>query len=92
MFNLNNSKESKNDILKDAGVLQDTIDNLNNYCWRIQSKCQNQIENAICKRMATTIRLDKKTIKPYLNGDDVDVVEFINDCLEPPGIIPMLKK
>lgn len=31
--------------------------------------------------MATTIRLDKKTIKPYLNGDDVDVVEFINDCL-----------
>lgn len=42
--------------------------------------------------MATTIRLDKKTIKPYLNGDDVDVVEFINDCLEPPGIIPMLKK
>lgn len=32
MFNLNNSKESKNDILKDAGVLQDTIDNLNNYC------------------------------------------------------------
>lgn len=87
MFDLNNSKKPKDDILKvgqllkEVGVLQESTDDLNAIVDAYNQNARDEIKKAIRKRMVATVKLNLKAIEPYLNSTDNVTIGFVNECL-----------
>lgn len=88
MFDLNNSHNPKEDILKvgqllkEAGILQNATNDLNTIVDVYNQNAHDEIKKAIRKRMAATVKLNLKAIEPYLSDDDDTIAEFVNECLD----------
>lgn len=88
MFNLNSSKNPKEDILKvgqflkEAGVLQDDTDDLKVIVDTYNQNARDEIKKAIRKRMAATVQLNLKAIKACLNSKDSDIADSTANCLD----------
>lgn len=88
MFDLAKSTTPKDDILKvgqllkEAGVLQDTSNDLKTIVAAYNQDAQTEIKKALRRKMRTTITLNLSALTPYLNNSDPDISAIITDALD----------
>lgn len=88
MFDLTKSTTPKDDILKvgqllkEAGILQDTIDDLKTIIEAYNQDAQTEIKKALRRKMRTTVTLNLSALTPYLNNSDPDIAAIVTDTLD----------
>lgn len=88
MFDLAKSTTPKDDILKvaqllkEAGVLQDTSDDLKTIVAAYNQDAQTEIKKALRRKMRTTVTLNLSALTPYLNNSDPDISAIVTDTLD----------
>ena len=86
MFNLPNSSNPKEDILKvgqllkEAGILDGTS-NLQTIVDTYNQNAHDEIKNAIRKKMEATVEFYPAILKKYLHDEDDMIAEIAKDCL-----------
>ena len=86
MFNLPNSNNPKKDILKigqllkEAGILDDTID-LQTIVDTYNQNVHDEINNAIRKKIEATVKFHPGILTQYLYDEDDMIVDIAQDCL-----------
>lgn len=86
MFNLPNSNNPKKDILKvgqllkEAGILDDTID-LQTIVDTYNQNVHDEINNAIRKKIEATVEFHPEILTQYLHDEDDMIVDIAQDCL-----------
>lgn len=86
MFNLTNSSNPKEDILKvgqllkEAGILDDAS-NLQTIVDTYNQNAQDEIKNAIRKKMEATVEFHPVILTQYLHDEDDMIVDIAQDCL-----------
>lgn len=86
MFNLPNSNNPKKDILKvgqllkEAGILDDTID-LQTIVDTYNQNVHDEINNAIRKKIEATVEFHPAILKKYLHDEDDMIADIAKDCL-----------
>ena len=86
MFNLTNSSNPKEDILKvgqllkEAGILDDAS-NLQTIVDTYNQNAQDEIKNAIRKKMEATVEFHPAILTQYLHDEDDMIADIAKDCL-----------
>ena len=86
MFNFPNSNNPKKDILKigqllkEAGILDDTID-LQTIVDTYNQNVHDEINNAIRKKIEATVKFHPGILTQYLYDEDDMIVDIAQDCL-----------
>lgn len=87
MFDLAKSTTPKDDILKvgqllkEAGILQDTSDDLKTIVAAYNQDALTEIKKALRRKMRTTVTLNLSVLTPYLNNSDPDISAIVTDAL-----------
>ncbi len=88
MFDLAKSPAPQDDILKvgqllkEAGLLQDTSNDLKTIVATYNQDAQIEIKKALRRKMRTTVTLNLSALTPYLSNSDPDISAIVTDALD----------